>query len=122
MIQISKRGELSRGRALAVRAAGLAAGILLCALITVLVTGENPAAVFAAVMTCPSIQNRNRLFLIASSPSGHSFALPVCSADAPRPTMSGVLPAMQPLCAAKTGPVVPSFYPYGTASFPHRQG
>ena len=49
MIQISKRGELSRGRALAIRAAGLAVGILLCALITVVVTGENPADVFTAV-------------------------------------------------------------------------
>ena len=49
MIQISKRGELSRGRALAVRAAGLLIGVLLCALITVVVTGENPADVFTAV-------------------------------------------------------------------------
>ncbi len=50
MIQISKRGELGRGRALAIRAAGLVVGMLLCALITVLVTGENPAAVFAAII------------------------------------------------------------------------
>ena len=49
MIQISKRGELGRGKALAIRAAGLLVGVLLCALITVVVTGENPAEVFAAI-------------------------------------------------------------------------
>ncbi len=49
MIQISKRGELSRGRALAIRAAGLLVGVLLCALITVIVTGKNPTDVFSAI-------------------------------------------------------------------------
>ena len=49
MIQISKRGELGRGKALAIRAAALLFGVLLCALITVVVTGENPAEVFSAV-------------------------------------------------------------------------
>ena len=49
MIQISKRGELGRGRSMAIRAAGLLIGVLLCALITVFVTGKNPADVFAAI-------------------------------------------------------------------------
>ena len=49
MIQISKRGELGRGKTLAIRAAGLLVGVMLCALITVIVTGENPADVFSAV-------------------------------------------------------------------------
>ena len=50
MIQISKRGELSRGRALAIRAAGLLLGVLLCALITIITTGENPLSVFSFVV------------------------------------------------------------------------
>ena len=50
MIQISKRGELSRGRALAIRAAGLLLGVLLCAVVTVVTTGENPLSVFSAVV------------------------------------------------------------------------
>ena len=50
MIQISKRGGLGRGRAAAIRAAGLLVGILLCALITVVTTGKNPADVFSAVV------------------------------------------------------------------------
>ena len=50
MIQISKRGEMGRARALAIRALGLLVGVLLCALITVVVTGENPADVFGAVV------------------------------------------------------------------------
>ena len=50
MIQISKRGELGRGHALAIRAAGLLLGILLCALITVVTTGQNPLNVFSALI------------------------------------------------------------------------
>ena len=50
MIQISKRGELSRGRALAIRAAGLLLGVLLCSIVTVVTTGENPLSVFSAVV------------------------------------------------------------------------
>ena len=49
MIQISKRGEMGRVKSMAIRAAGLLIGILLCSLITVVVTGENPADVFAAI-------------------------------------------------------------------------
>ena len=50
MIQISKRGELGRGRALGVRVLGLLLGVALCALITVVTTGQNPLDVFAAVV------------------------------------------------------------------------
>ena len=49
MIQISKRGELSRAKAMSIRAIGLLVGVALCALITILVTGENPAEVFSAI-------------------------------------------------------------------------
>ncbi|MBR4578414.1 MAG: ABC transporter permease [Oscillospiraceae bacterium] len=49
MIQISKRGSLSRGKALIIRAVGLLLGILLCSLITVIVTGQNPTEVFATI-------------------------------------------------------------------------
>ena len=51
MIQISKRGELSRNRALLIRGAGLLVGILLCALVTVTTTGTSPLAVFSAVVS-----------------------------------------------------------------------
>ena len=51
MIQISKRGELRRSRALAIRAAGLLTGVLLCALITIITTGENPLSVFSFVVS-----------------------------------------------------------------------
>jgi len=50
MIQISKRGEMSRSRALGIRALGLLLGVVLCAFITVVTTGENPFAVFSAVV------------------------------------------------------------------------
>ena len=50
MIHISKRGELSRGRTMAVRLLGVLLGVLLCALITVVTTGENPLSVFSAVV------------------------------------------------------------------------
>ncbi|MBQ1576484.1 MAG: ABC transporter permease [Oscillospiraceae bacterium] len=50
MIQISKRGELGRGRALAIRAAGLVLGVLLCALVTLLATGKNPLELFSAMV------------------------------------------------------------------------
>ena len=49
MIQISKRGELDRRQSLLIRGAGLLAGILLCALITIFTTGQNPVAVFGAI-------------------------------------------------------------------------
>ncbi len=49
MIHISKRGNMPRGKALAIRLAGLMAGVLLCALITVLTTHSNPLTVFASV-------------------------------------------------------------------------
>ena len=50
MIHISKRGEISRTKSLLIHLAGLLAGVLLCALITVLTTGKNPMDVFAAIV------------------------------------------------------------------------
>lgn len=50
MIQISKRGELSRGRALGIRLLAIAVGILLCAIVTVVTTGVNPLEVFSSVI------------------------------------------------------------------------
>lgn len=50
MIQISKRGELNRGRALAIRAAGLLLGVLLCALVTIVTADTNPLELFSAMV------------------------------------------------------------------------
>ena len=50
MIHISKRGEISRGKALAIRLLGLLVGVLLCAVITVVTTKTNPLEVFAAIV------------------------------------------------------------------------
>ena len=50
MIHISKRGEISRGKALAIRLLGLLVGVLLCAVITVVTTKTNPLDVFAAIV------------------------------------------------------------------------
>ena len=49
MIQISKRGEISRMKSILIHLAGLAVGILLCALITIATTGKNPLDVFIAI-------------------------------------------------------------------------
>ena len=49
MIHISKRGGISRGKALMIRAIAILLGILVCAIVTTVTTGENPMNVFSAV-------------------------------------------------------------------------
>lgn len=48
MIQISKRGAVSRKRSLAIRLAAIVLAIIVCAIITMLTTGTDPFAVFSA--------------------------------------------------------------------------
>lgn len=48
MIQISKRGAVSRKRSIAVRLAAIVLAIVVCALITMATTGTDPFAVFSA--------------------------------------------------------------------------
>lgn len=48
MIQISKRGAVSRKRNIAIRLAAIALAIILCAIITMATTGTDPLAVFSA--------------------------------------------------------------------------
>lgn len=48
MIQISKRGAVSRKRSIAVRLAAIALAIIVCAVITMATTGTDPFAVFSA--------------------------------------------------------------------------
>ncbi len=50
MIHISKRGALSRGKAMSIRAIAIVVGILVCALLTTITTGANPLEVFSAVV------------------------------------------------------------------------
>ncbi len=50
MIHISKRGSLSRGKAMSIRAIAIVVGILVCALLTTITTGANPLEVFSAVV------------------------------------------------------------------------
>ncbi len=50
MIQISKRGELTRSKALLIRLLAIALGILACALITVITTRQNPLLVLQALV------------------------------------------------------------------------
>lgn len=50
MIQISKKGELSRGKALLIRLLAIVLGVLVCSLITIITTGENPLVVLQAVI------------------------------------------------------------------------
>ena len=50
MIHISKRGALSRGKAMSIRAIAIVIGILVCALLTTITTGANPLEVFSAVI------------------------------------------------------------------------
>ncbi len=49
LIHITKRAEMPKLRAMLIRAAVIAVGVLFCALITVLMTGENPLKVFQAM-------------------------------------------------------------------------
>lgn len=48
MIQISKRGAISRKKSIAIRLAAIVIAIVVCALITVATTGTDPVAVFNA--------------------------------------------------------------------------
>lgn len=48
MIQISKRGTVSRKRNIAIRLAAIALAIIVCAVITMATTGTDPFAVFSA--------------------------------------------------------------------------
>lgn len=48
MIQISKRGAVSRKRNIAIRLAAIALAIIVCAVITMATTGTDPFAVFSA--------------------------------------------------------------------------
>ena len=48
MIQISKRGAVSRKRNIAIRLAAIALAIIVCAIITMATTGTDPLAVFSA--------------------------------------------------------------------------
>ena len=50
MIQISKRGSLSRSKSILIQLAGLLVGILLCALITVIATRTNPVEIFSSIV------------------------------------------------------------------------
>ncbi len=50
MIQISKRGELARRKAICIRLIGLLIGILLCTVITVAATGINPLEMFSSIV------------------------------------------------------------------------
>ncbi len=48
MIQISKRGAISRKRSIAIRLAAIVLAIIVCAVITMATTGTDPLAVFSA--------------------------------------------------------------------------
>ena len=48
MIQISKRGAVSRKRNIAIRLAAIALAIIVCAILTMATTGTDPLAVFSA--------------------------------------------------------------------------
>ncbi len=48
MIQISKRGAVSRKRSIAIRLAAIVLAIIVCAVITMATTGTDPLAVFSA--------------------------------------------------------------------------
>ena len=49
LIHITKRGNVSAGRAWAVRLAAILCALLVCALVTTLTTGINPLAVFGSI-------------------------------------------------------------------------
>lgn len=50
LVYIAKRGEMTRIKALLIRAAVILAGIICCAVVTVIITGENPLKVFRAMI------------------------------------------------------------------------
>lgn len=49
LVYITKRGELPKMKAMMIKAFVILAGILCCALVTILITGENPLKVFKAM-------------------------------------------------------------------------
>ncbi len=49
LVYITKRGEMPKMRSLLIKAAVILAGVFFCALVTVLMTGENPLKVFQAM-------------------------------------------------------------------------
>lgn len=50
LIHISKRGYISRGKSIIIKLIAIFIAILICALITVAATGENPVSVFASMI------------------------------------------------------------------------
>ena len=50
MIRISKRGAISKGKSLLIRALAILLGVLFCAVLTTVTTGQNPMDVFSAVV------------------------------------------------------------------------
>ena len=50
LVYITKRSDISKRKALLIKAAVIIAGILCCALITVLLTNENPLKVFKSMI------------------------------------------------------------------------
>ena len=51
MIQISKRGAISRGTALMIRGAAILLALLVCAVLTVVTTGTSPVEAFGAIVS-----------------------------------------------------------------------
>lgn len=50
LIYITKRAEISRGKAWLIKGSVIAVGVLICALVTILLTGVNPVNVFASMI------------------------------------------------------------------------
>lgn len=50
LIYITKRSDITKGKALLIKAGVIAVGVLFCALVTILLTGENPINVFASMI------------------------------------------------------------------------
>jgi simple sugar transport system permease protein len=50
LFYITKRSDISKSKALAIKAAVIGVGVLVCALVTILLTAENPVKVFAAMI------------------------------------------------------------------------
>ena len=49
LVYITKRGELPRAKQMLIKAAVILVGIVFCALLTILITSENPLKVFKAM-------------------------------------------------------------------------
>ena len=49
LVYITKRGEMPKMKSMIIKAAVILAGVLFCAIVTVLLTGENPLKVFSAM-------------------------------------------------------------------------